>query len=180
MDALFTHHEGLQRNFRNSVFPAISFNCGPRTVALKHTDYGNVSHGICALTALGSFDHRRGGHLVLFDLKLVLQFPPGSTVLIPSGCLSHGNTPIQEDETRMSIAQYASGGLFRWVAYGFQGAKTLSQTVAGREGKEVIDMKAGERWKIGLNMFSKYHELAADVKAIFTSPMPLQPSVASS
>jgi len=179
MDALFTYHKGLEHNFRGSVFPAISFNCGPRTVALRHTDYGNISHGICALTALGSFDHRRGGHLILFDLKLVLQFPPGATVLIPSGCLSHGNTPIQEDETRMSIAQYASGGLFRWVAYGFQSAKTLSQTAAGRERKEAIDMEAGERWRIGLNMFSKYSELAADVKAVFTASTPSQPLATS-
>jgi len=167
MDKLFTHHAGLEHNFRNSAFPAISFNCGPRTVALQHTDYGNLSHGICALTALGSFDHSLGGHLILYDLKIIIQFPSGSTVLIPSGCLSHGNTPIQEDETRMSIAQYASGGLFRWVAYGFRSAKTLIQTEAGRELKKAIDMESGERWRIGLGMFSTDSELANDVRAAF-------------
>ena len=172
MDKLFTHHDGLEHNFRNSAFPAISFNCGPRTMALQHTDYGNLSHGICALTALGSFNHRLGGHLILFDLKIVLQFPSGSTVLIPSGCLSHGNTPIQENETRMSIAQYASGGLFRWVAYGFRAAKTLIQTETGRDIKKAIDMKAGERWRIGLDMFSKHSELAADIRAAFNRSSP--------
>lgn len=169
MDALFKKHSGLEHNFRNSIFPATSFNCGPRTVALKHTDFGNISHGICALTALGSFNHLLGGHLVLFDLKIAVQFPSGSTALIPSGCVSHGNTPIQENETRMSIAQYASGGLFRWVAYGFQSAKSLIQTAEGRDRKAAIDMKAGERWKLGLAMFSKYNELTADVKSVFSA-----------
>ena len=64
----------------------------------------------------------------------------------------------------MSIAQYASDGLFRWVAYGFRAAKTLTQTETGRDIKRAIGMKAGERWRIGLDMFSKHSELAADVR----------------
>ena len=86
---------------------------------MDHIDHNNLSHGLCALTALGAYDHTLGGHLILFGLKLVVQFPVGSTVLIPSGCMEHGNTPIREGETRLSIAQYAAGGLLRWVAYGF-------------------------------------------------------------
>ena len=72
----------------------------------------------------------------------------------------------------MSIAQYASGGLFRWVAYGFRAAKTLTQTEAGRDIKKAIDMKAGKRWRIGLDMFSKHNELADDIRAAFNRPPP--------
>ncbi|KIM44293.1 hypothetical protein M413DRAFT_57204, partial [Hebeloma cylindrosporum] len=118
LEALFGKHVGLVHNFHNSIFPAASFNCGPNTISLDHTDYGNLSHGLCALTALGSYDHVLGGHLILFDFNLIVQFPVRSTTLIPSGCVRHGNTPIQAGKTRMSIAQYAAGGLFRWVAYG--------------------------------------------------------------
>lgn len=96
---------------------------------MDHTDYNNLSHGLCALTALGSYDHTLGGHLILFDLKLVIQFPAGSTALIPSGCVDHGNTPIRDGDIRLSIAQY---GLFRWVAYGFKSAKSLLKTNAGK------------------------------------------------
>lgn len=165
--ALFGHYRNLEHNFPNSVFPAASFNCGPRTVALDHTDFSNLSHGLCALTALGSYDYKLGGHLVLFGLKLVIQFPPGSTALIPSGCLDHGNTPIHDGETRMSIAQYAAGGLFRWVAYGFQSAKSILKKKNGQLLKMQFDKEAGDRWRDGLAMFSTVKGLQADLAEAF-------------
>jgi len=167
LHALFERYPHLTHNFPNSIFPAASFNCGPRTVSLDHVDYGNLSHGLCALTALGAYDHTVGGHLILFGLKLAIEFPVGSTVLIPSGCMRHGNTPIGEGETRLSVAQYAAGGLFRWVAYGFQSAKSLLQTAAGERRKKKIDKKAGERWREGLAMFSTVGGLQADAEAAF-------------
>jgi hypothetical protein len=167
LQALFDKHPHLAHNFSNSIFPAASFNCGPKTVSLDHTDHNNLSHGLCALTALGAYDHTLGGHLILFGLKLVVQFPVGSTVLIPSGCMEHGNTPISEGETRLSIAQYAAGGLLRWVSYGFQSAKSLLKTKAGKRLKKTIDKGAGERWREGLAMFSTVGGLQADVESVF-------------
>jgi hypothetical protein len=167
LEALFGKYPQLVHNFSNSVFPAASFNCGPRTVSLDHTDHNNLSHGLCALTVLGSYDHTLGGHLILFNLKLVIQFPVGSTALIPSGCVDHGNTPIGDGETRLSIAQYAAGGLFRWVAYGFKSAKTLLKMKAGRRLKSQIDKGPGDRWREGLEMFSTLDGLLADVEEAF-------------
>lgn len=164
---LFDEYPHLTHNFSNSIFPAASFNCGPKTVSLDHTDFNNLSHGLCALTALGAYDHTQGGHLILFGLKLAIQFPAGSTVLIPSGCMDHGNTPIGESETRLSIAQYAAGGLLRWVAYGFRSAKSLLKTAAGKQLKKSIDKGAGERWKEGMAMFSTVGGLKADAEDAF-------------
>lgn len=168
LKALFEQHPHLTHNFSNSIFPAASFNCGPTTVSLEHTDHNNLSHGLCALTALGDYDHTLGGHLILFGLKLAVQFPAGSTILIPSGCMGHGNTPIGEGETRLSIAQYAAGGLFRWVAYGFQSAKSLLATAAGKQLKKTIDKGAGERWREGLAMFSTVGGLQTDAEDAFS------------
>jgi hypothetical protein len=167
LKVLFDKHPHLAHNFSNSVFPAASFNCGPRTVSLDHTDFNNLSHGLCALTAMGAYDHTLGGHMVLFGLKLAIQFPPGSTVLIPSGCMDHGNTPVGEGEVRFSIAQYAAGGLFRWVAYGFRSAKSLLKTAAGKRLKKTLDKEAGERWMEGLAMFSTLGGLQADGEEAF-------------
>jgi len=164
---LFEKYPHLSHIFSNSIFPAASFNCGPRTVSFEHTDFNNLSHGLCALTALGDYDHKVGGHLILFGLKLAIQFPVGSTVLIPSGCMSHGNTPIGDGETRLSIAQYAAGGLFRWVAYGFRSAKSLIKTAAGKKLKKKFDKGTGERWREGLAMFSTLGGLQADAEAAF-------------
>ena len=134
---------------------------------MDRTDYNNLSHGLCALTALGNYDHTQGGHLILFGLKLAIQFPMGSSALIPSGCMDHGNTPIGEGEIRLSIAQYVASGLLRWVTYGFRSAKSLLKTVAGRRLKKKIDKGAGERWRAGLEMFSTAEGLQADAEAAF-------------
>jgi hypothetical protein len=81
--------------------------------------------------------------------------------------MSHGNTLIGEGEIRLSITQYAAGGLFRWVAYGFRSAKSLLKTTAGKLLKKKIDKDSGERWKEGLAMFSTVGGLKADVEVAF-------------
>lgn len=163
---LYTHHPELVRNFTNSIFPAATFNMGPNTVSLGHTDAGNVPGGMCALTALGSYNYKLGGHLILFDLRLVIEFPPGATILLPSGTLRHGNTTIQKGESRYSFAQYCAGGLLRWVSYGFRTAAELVET-EGIESKLAVDGEGDSRWRSAVELFSKFEELADDHKKIF-------------
>ncbi|KAJ6620899.1 hypothetical protein B0H10DRAFT_2019933 [Mycena sp. CBHHK59/15] len=157
MNDLREHHPGLVQNFTNSVFPAITFNIGPSAVSFEHCDGGNLPHGWCGLTSSGEFDHQKGGHLYLKQLKLLTEFPSGSTILAPSG----------SGETRESIAQYAAGGLFRWVAYGDQSAKSLLLTPNGAELKRKFDGEPGARTEWALGLFSKVDELAADRRAVF-------------
>lgn len=160
IEALREHHPSLQYNFRNSVYPAIAFNFGPQTVTFMHTDTGNKANGLCAITSLGQFDPKRGGHLVLGQLRLVIEFPPGSTILIPSATVLHGNTPIQENETRMSVTQYAAGGLFRWVRYGFQSEKTLKKDHPDLV-SELNSLKP-TAWKAALDSYSTLSSLHRD------------------
>ncbi|KAJ7932239.1 hypothetical protein B0H13DRAFT_1593482, partial [Mycena leptocephala] len=105
--ALFEHHPELIHNFDNSVFPAMSFNCGD-AVTFEHCDFLNLVHGLCPVTSGGDFKHKKGGHIYLRQLGLLIEFPSGATALIPSACVDHGNTPIQPDETRYSITQFAA------------------------------------------------------------------------
>ncbi|KAL7278946.1 hypothetical protein ACG7TL_006778 [Trametes sanguinea] len=84
LNGLLQHHPSLRRNFAGSVFGSATFNLGPQTATDPHIDHLNLPAGLCAITALGSFDHRLGGHLILWDLGLIIEFPPGATVLIPS------------------------------------------------------------------------------------------------
>ncbi|KAI0039143.1 hypothetical protein FA95DRAFT_1456579, partial [Auriscalpium vulgare] len=110
----------LTKAFEGSVFPTATFNFGPQAQTKPHRDNKNIPYGWCAITALGNFDHAKGGHLILWELKLVIEFPPGSTILIPSAILTHSNTPIQDGETRQSFTQYCAGDLVRWQAYGYR------------------------------------------------------------
>jgi hypothetical protein len=160
--ALFSHHPTLEKNFENSIWPAATFNLGPQTVCVKHRDAANLAYGWCAITALGNFNPARGGHLILWDMKLVVEFPPGATLLIPSSVVLHSNTKVQDGEERMSFTQYAAGGLFRWVDNNFQTAKMLESV--DPEGKKQADERAVDRWQHGLQLFQTFESLLARIE----------------
>ncbi|KAI0054993.1 hypothetical protein BV25DRAFT_1816250, partial [Artomyces pyxidatus] len=160
VDGVCGYNPKLTRPFASSVFPAATFNLGPQAATVKHRDHANVPYGWCAITALGSFDPKAGGHLYLWELKLVFEFPSGSTILIPSSIISHGNTPVQKGETRQSFTQYCAGGIMRWNAYGFRTEATLKA-----EDPELFARRMAEapgRWEKALGYFSKLSELKKD------------------
>ncbi|KAJ7469947.1 hypothetical protein B0H11DRAFT_1731273, partial [Mycena galericulata] len=168
LKALFEHHPDLRHNFSNSIFPAVTFNCGPRTVTFDHRDFNNRPDGFCGITCGGDFNPRTSAHLYLKQLRIVVEFPSGATALIPSGSVDHGNTPLQPRETRCSITQYAAGALFRWVKYGFKSGKQLLRERGGAVRKAAYDGEPGERARQGLDLFSKADELAADHAKVFS------------
>ncbi|KAG6848471.1 hypothetical protein H0H93_016713 [Arthromyces matolae] len=148
----------LQRAWLGCVFAATIFNLGPQTVTYQHKDHGNLPFGWCAVTALGSYDFTRGGHIILWDLGLVVEFPPSSSMFLPSATLEHSNTGIQPDETRYSITQYTAGALFRWVEHGMQGNREFLQGLSEEELLKIASEDA-KRYEFGLSLFSKHSEL---------------------
>ncbi|KAJ7823367.1 hypothetical protein B0H13DRAFT_1447898, partial [Mycena leptocephala] len=116
-DAAQDHARHLQRNFLTtlSVFTTATFNFGPRTVTFPHIDFGNLAWGWCAITTLGWFDPNLGGHLILWDLKLIIRFPPGSTILLPSAILRHSNIKIRPWERHFSFTQFTPAAIFRFI-----------------------------------------------------------------
>ncbi|KAJ7105440.1 hypothetical protein C8R43DRAFT_906657 [Mycena crocata] len=169
LQLLFDRHPGLEHNFSNSIFPAATFNLGPTVVTAEHEDLNNVVHGLCGITNGGDFDHIKGGQIYLKQLKLVIDFPSGASMLIPSVFITHGNTPIQPHETRFSFTQYAAGGLMRWVKYGFRSSKSVLATLGGSELLASFDGVPGSRWQWVMGLFSKPAELEADRLAAFGS-----------
>ncbi|KAJ3722344.1 hypothetical protein C8R42DRAFT_546030, partial [Lentinula raphanica] len=118
------HHPHLRSNFpEKTVFAALTLNLGPRSFSPPHMDADNGAGGWCTDTPAGNYDPDRGGHLVLWDMGLIIRFPPGSSILFPSALITHSTLPIQEDETRYAFIQYSSGGLFRWRRNGFRSDK---------------------------------------------------------
>ncbi|TFK47340.1 hypothetical protein OE88DRAFT_1611362, partial [Heliocybe sulcata] len=79
----------------------------------EHTDHLNFPFLWCCITALGPFDHRAEGQLVLWDLNLVIDFPAGSTIFISSALLCYSNLAIQLHERRYSFMQWSVGVLFQ-------------------------------------------------------------------
>ncbi|PBK81133.1 hypothetical protein ARMGADRAFT_948741, partial [Armillaria gallica] len=130
---LLMHDATLIVNWVNSIFTTVTFNFGPRTLCFWHTNSGNLPFGWCAITMLGCFKPCLGGHLVLWDLKLIIDFPPGSMILIPSAILRYSNTAISKGERQYLFTQYSSGGIFCWIDYGFQSSEDYWGGLAGKD-----------------------------------------------
>lgn len=156
---LYKHDRTLIRIFDHSVYPAGHFNIGDPSVTFRHVDHCNAAGTLCHVHSFGDFDPKLGGHLVLFDLRIVVEFPPGCDALIPSASLAHGNTAVQPGEKRYSFTQFCAGGLLRYVRYGFRREYELTE----REYKRIVG-EGNSRWKKILTMFSRSSELSWDRK----------------
>ncbi|KAL0563426.1 hypothetical protein V5O48_018641, partial [Marasmius crinis-equi] len=110
--ALLEKYPELTLPFYNSIFVAFTVNFGPQT----------QEPGIRMVCDHGSrqLDYTKGGHLVLWDLKLIIEFPPGYTIFVPSAVVCHLNTAIQPGKEHFSFTMYSAGDLFRWMEHGFQ------------------------------------------------------------
>ncbi|TFK80352.1 hypothetical protein K466DRAFT_504045, partial [Polyporus arcularius HHB13444] len=147
--------EKVTPNFTHNVFAAATFNLGPKVSTIVHTDHLNYAPGWCAIVPLGDFNHRTGGQLVLWDLNLVIDFPAGSLIFIPSAILRHSNTPVGRSETRMSFTQFTAGGIFRWADCGCKSLKQLEE-----EGGS-LHLDGAARWKADLEKYPTWEELIA-------------------
>lgn len=135
----------------------IVVNFGPQTVCNNHRDWHNLVWGWCFILILGSFDWKKGGHIVLHDLKLVLEVCPGDVVAIQSACVSHGTIPIAPGETRYSVTWYSPAGLFQWVAAGLQTMKKWRE--APKPGERDPGADGEKRWLDGCRMYENMGDL---------------------
>ncbi|PBK92269.1 hypothetical protein ARMGADRAFT_1081048 [Armillaria gallica] len=129
--------------------PSLHRNC-----TLHHRDYLNSALGVCAIYCDGNFNYTHGGHLVLWDLKLAIQFPPGSTIFIPSALFEHSNTIIQPGETRISFTQYSAAGLFQWIGNKGKTDREINEGDCTIE-KVGVHRRKETAWSRGLKLFSK-------------------------
>ncbi|KAJ7044324.1 hypothetical protein C8F04DRAFT_990742 [Mycena alexandri] len=154
---LRVRHPDLRRPFVGSVYFCAAFNFGRNVWTFKHRDVLNLAFGWCAIQALGRYDATLGGHLVLWDLKLVVEFPHGALILLPSATVAHSNIPVRAGEERVSFTQFSAGGIFRYVDNG-------CQTVAELERKNPeefarLSAQMASRWEEGLALLSTLDEL---------------------
>ncbi|KAJ6509611.1 hypothetical protein DFH09DRAFT_1100885 [Mycena vulgaris] len=123
----------LPRNFNEftSVFATATVNFGPFTITLPHLDFINLAWGWCAITALRDFDPDKGGHLILWDLRL-------------------------QGENRFSFTQFTSTGIFRFVANGLRTEKTVKQTKLSEAERRQRARNHAERRPEGMNMYKRW------------------------
>ena len=76
-------------------FAAVTANLGPKTICHKHVDAQNLSYGWCVVCAMGEFDSTMGGHMVLHDARIILEYGRGDIIFLPSAIMAHENIPVQ-------------------------------------------------------------------------------------
>lgn len=99
---------------------------------------------------------------MLWPLKLVIEFPPGATILIPSAAIEHSNMPISPGETRLSITQFTAGALHRWVDNGFQ---SVAKHMVGKNAEDER-RRIEARKRDALSVFSTCDTLSLDQQAL--------------
>lgn len=134
LNNLCARNRRLRRLWKKNVYAGATFNVGPRTVTGKHYDHLNLAYGACAITAIGTYNPKTSGHLVLWDLGLIIEFPPLACIIIPSAIVAHSNTRLAEGERRYSFTQYSAAGLFRWEDCGYMSKTSLQKS--GRKLRE--------------------------------------------
>ncbi|KAJ4473241.1 hypothetical protein C8R41DRAFT_775790, partial [Lentinula lateritia] len=149
----------LLPNFDNSVYSCMTVNFGPQTWTYIHTDSKNDPCLPCAVTSGGNYSWKLGGHMVLWDFGIILEFPPGTTILLSSAFLRHSNIPVLKGETRVSVTQYSAGSIRRWLEYG--GRTEEAFKVQDPEAYTREMEKRASRWKEALDMYSTIEELKA-------------------
>ncbi|PBL04570.1 hypothetical protein ARMGADRAFT_912757, partial [Armillaria gallica] len=153
LQSLLMHDNCLHQNWESFIFAVTTFNLGPSTSTFCHQDYLNYVLGICPVYAGGNFDSKCGGHLILWDLKLVIQFPVGGTIIFLSALLKHSNIPVQPGESCFSFTQFTTAGLFHWVYNSFKSDQEILETRQCFE-KVGLQMRKERVWERGLKFFS--------------------------
>jgi hypothetical protein len=97
----------------NLPFAQCTLNVGEKSTSGEHVDGKNFASGLCTVAPVGRFDYSRGGHLIMHELRIILEVPAGSIVFFPSAIITHENTPVQQGETRQVVTAYASGSVFQ-------------------------------------------------------------------
>ncbi|KAJ3564450.1 hypothetical protein NP233_g8288 [Leucocoprinus birnbaumii] len=162
LDKLHAHPiygEGLERITPAGIFPAAAFNFGPNATTDPHRDVKNYAFGWCSIQPVGPFKSEKGGHIFFDDLRLVVQFPSGSVILIPSATLTHANIRVTEGDERASFTQYFPAGILRFVENGFRTEKKIKKSLKSHKAKLEFHERKSKGSEIGMRIWKRLPEL---------------------
>jgi len=159
----------LRATFPDSPFCAFTMNMGPQTVCIGHRDFWNLAYGTCPVGALGPFNHRTGGHIILHEPKVIFEFRRGDVMFIPSAAVTHENVPIAEDEKRYSFTMYTAGALFRHIWCGRRTIKKVQETDGNLYQQYVAE--GPDRWEDGWKRYSTIDELITRAKGSYIATL---------
>ncbi|KAJ7719392.1 hypothetical protein B0H16DRAFT_1336722, partial [Mycena metata] len=152
------------------VFSAATFHLGPKIYrAMEH----DLAWGWTAITALGDYHPGQGGHIILWDLNLVVHFPPGATILLPRALVRYSFVKIRPDETRYTLIQFTPAPIINFSING--GASDVEFAAnATREMHEARELdRLGEcDPEFLMGMWTHFNDYEEDTHRIWRVPPP--------
>ncbi|KAJ2930938.1 hypothetical protein H1R20_g6165, partial [Candolleomyces eurysporus] len=95
-----------------AIQPQVTVPPAPGATGLNlHYDFGPGSSpsvfaatGLRATTSGGDYNYETGGHFVVKEAKIVLQFPPCATILTTPSAITIAQVPVQPHEYKVTLA----------------------------------------------------------------------------
>ncbi|KAJ7107311.1 hypothetical protein C8R43DRAFT_1140287 [Mycena crocata] len=116
LDRYEEYYDGSKRPLETGAFSAATFQLGSNPI-WPVLDY-DLAWGWCALIAFGNYNPHKGGHIILWDLNLLVRFPPGATILIPRALVRYSFVGVAAHETRHCLIQFTPQPVFSFAANG--------------------------------------------------------------
>ncbi|KAJ7601267.1 hypothetical protein DFH06DRAFT_1010621, partial [Mycena polygramma] len=154
-DLIFKYDSNLRREFEG-IFPAAEFDLGELGSAPRLQDR-DLTHGWRALTALGNYDSRYGGDIILWDDGWVIRFPPGATILFPAAVMRYSFVDVLPGEKQYTFSQYSPAGLYRYITNGYKSDSAFERETSARE-MEAVKSGRRRRMEAALKMYSRLDE----------------------
>lgn len=111
-----------------------------------------------AWTTIGKYDHKKGGGIILWDAKRMIEMPSGSTIVFPAGTKSFSWVGVAPNETRFLVRQFCHAGVVRWVEKGGRSDAKFDEFATEAEIAH-WDAHCAKRSEMTNNMFSKVGEI---------------------
>ncbi|KAJ7032397.1 hypothetical protein C8F04DRAFT_959072 [Mycena alexandri] len=157
LEAYNEHYQDRQPPIWYGPFAAATFLLGPRCLNVLNDD---LTWGWAALTALGTFNADKGGHIILWDLNMVVWFPEGATILLPRALIRHSFVKIAPSETRYCLIQHTPAPVFHFHKNGNRTDTEFAATATQQEHAAREEIRAGRKnGDLALSMLTTLDEL---------------------
>ncbi|KAJ7168778.1 hypothetical protein C8R46DRAFT_897578, partial [Mycena filopes] len=151
------HDPFLHETWPGTAFHATEFFMGHGESAPRLDDLDMI-WGWRALTALGDYNPRWGGELILWDERKVIRFPPGATFLFPSAMTRYSFTQIRAQESCFAFSQYAHAGCVRYAENDFLNEANF-EAIAWRDARRKRERIREARMVEALGMYPLLRDL---------------------
>jgi hypothetical protein len=143
--------------FEHSVFTTTEISsCDVLTHS--HKNYSGGLDTMEVITSLGTYDHQRGGHIVLWDENKVIELPSGATVMFVAGSKRYSFIPVARGQERFLFRQFCNAGVLRWIEKGGKSDKEF-ETFMSPEVIAAWNEKRAGRGAASAKLFTKLKDI---------------------